>query len=144
MPRDTRTSRWGTSAFSSTTGKFKHTYRLCVIITTIPSDENIVRTVKVGFRPRRQCCPGPYKSVALDELVVGVPRLVLIVPKEELPKPLVSQVLHLTQTPALHPQFSQSCGGGAVAEELGNQKQDQSHAMVCVNSQHLMPADFEL
>ena len=124
-------------------GKLKHTYRLCIILHTIPSDNNIVRTVKVGFRPKRQCRAGPYKSVALEELVVGVPRLVLIVPTVELPKPLVSQVLHLTQTPALRPQFPNSLGG-AVVEELGNEDQDQAHTVVCVNSQHLMPADFVL
>ena len=71
-------------------GKIKHTYRLCVILTTIPSDDDIIRTVRVGFRPRRQCRPGPYKPVALEKLVVGVPRLVLIVPREKLPRPLVS------------------------------------------------------
>ena len=54
-------------------GKFKHTYRLCIILNTFPSEGNIVRTVKVGFRPKRQCRTGPYKSVTLDELVVGVP-----------------------------------------------------------------------
>ena len=54
-------------------GKFKHTYRLCIILKSFPSEGNIVRTVKVGFRPKTQCKAGPYKSVTLDELVVGVP-----------------------------------------------------------------------
>ena len=81
-------------------GKIKHTYRLCIILPTIPSDDAIVRTVTLGFRARRQCRPGPYKPVALDELVVGVPRLVFILPAEELPQPLVSQVLHLAQSPS--------------------------------------------
>ena len=67
-------------------GKFKHTCRPCIILETFPSEGNLVRTVKVRFRPKRQCKHGPYKPVSLDELIVGVPRLVLIVPAEELPK----------------------------------------------------------
>ena len=43
-------------------GKFKHTYRLCIITETFPSKRDLVRTVKVGFRPRKQCKAGPYKS----------------------------------------------------------------------------------
>ena len=97
----------------------------------------------VGFRPHRQCRPGPYKPVALDELVVGVPRLVLIVPAEELPQPLVSQVLHLAQSPAMHPQFSQTDGRGAVARGLGQEEKAHHHAVACVHLKHLMPADFE-
>ena len=85
---------------------------------------------------------GPTNQLPLRNLSWGSLNS-LIVPTEELPKPLVSQVLHLTQTPALRPQFPNSVGG-AVAEELCNEEQDQAHFVACVNFQHLMPADTEL
>ena len=53
--------------------KVKHTYRLCIILETFPSEENLVCTVKDEFRPRKQCKAGPYKPVNLDEIVVIVP-----------------------------------------------------------------------
>ena len=63
--------------------KVKGTYRLCVVLETTTSKDDIVRTVKVGFRPRRHCGPGPYKGVRLYEMDVAVQRLVLLVPKED-------------------------------------------------------------
>ena len=63
--------------------KVKGTYRLCVVLEITTSREDIVRTVKVGFRPRRHCGPGPYKSVHLYEMDVAVQRLVLLVPRED-------------------------------------------------------------
>ena len=47
-------------------GKVKHTYMLCIVVETFPSEENLVRTVNVGFRPRKQCKDGPYKPASLD------------------------------------------------------------------------------
>ena len=137
-------------------GKFKHTYRLCIILETFPSEGKLVRTVKVGFRPKRQCNAGPYKSVSLDELVVGVPRLVLIVPAEELPETHNSHVLQLGphSNPSFNPRERGGRGagdcpeavcasgiptlslGGVVGEEL-----DQTQLMVCVTSQLLTMAD---
>ena len=85
-------------------GKFKHTYRLCIILETFPSEGSLVRTVKVGFRPKKQCKASPYKSVSLDELVVGVPCLFLIMPAEELPETHNSHVLKLS--PHSNPSFN--------------------------------------
>ena len=63
--------------------KVKGTYRLCVVLEVTTSREDIVRTVKVGFRPRRHCGPGPYKSLHLYEMDFAVQRLVLLVPRED-------------------------------------------------------------
>ena len=63
--------------------KVKGTYRLCIVLEVIESRDNIVRTVKVGFRPRRHCGPGRYKPVPLDNMTVAVQRLVLLVESEE-------------------------------------------------------------
>ena len=50
------------------------------------SDGRVVRTVEVGYRPRRLCDPDrAYKPAALEILPVRVQRLVLICPAEELP-----------------------------------------------------------
>ena len=63
--------------------KVKGTYRLCQVVKLYPSDDGLVRRVDVGFRPRRSCGSGAYKSVPLDIMNVTVQRLVLIVPVEE-------------------------------------------------------------
>jgi len=63
--------------------KVKETYRLCIVFETIASTDGIVRTVRIGFRPRRACGPGTYRSVPLDEMEVATQRLRLLVPKEE-------------------------------------------------------------
>ena len=63
--------------------KVKGTYRLCVVLETTTSEGGIVRTVKVGFRPRRHCGPGPYKGVRLYEMDVAVQRLEMLVPKND-------------------------------------------------------------
>ena len=63
--------------------KVKGTYRLCIVLETTVSRDGIVRTVRVGFRPRRACGPGAYRSVPLDEMEVAIQRLVLLVAKEE-------------------------------------------------------------
>ena len=121
--------------------KIKHTYRLCIMLETFPSKGNIVCTVKVGFRPRRQCRTTSYKPVQLDELVVGVPRLVLIVPQEEMPKANTNHVLKLGPTSCPVPPNTTSARRAAV-EELGVDKHDQAHAVHCVNYRHLMGANF--
>lgn len=41
------------------------------------------RMVRLGFRPRRTCGPGTYRSVLLDVMEVAIQRLVLLVPKVE-------------------------------------------------------------
>ena len=63
--------------------KVKGTYRLCIVLETTVSRDGVVRTVRVGFRPRRACGPGAYKSVPLDEMEVAIQRLVLLVAKDE-------------------------------------------------------------
>ena len=63
--------------------KVKGTYRLCIVLETTVSRDGVVRTVRVGFRPRKACGPGAYKSVPLDEMEVAIQRLVLLEPKEK-------------------------------------------------------------
>ena len=66
--------------------KVKATYRMCIVKKVILSEGGVVRTVKVGYRPRRLCGPDrTYKPAAFEILPVGVQRLVLICPTEELP-----------------------------------------------------------
>ena len=63
--------------------KVKGTYRLCIVVEIVTSRDDIVRTVKVGFRPRRHCGAGDYVSTPLFELEVAVQRLVLLVKSDE-------------------------------------------------------------
>ena len=65
--------------------KVKGTYRLCVVVDTNTWHEkdNITRTVKVSFRPRRHSGLGPYEGIRLFEMYVAVQRLVLLVTKED-------------------------------------------------------------
>ena len=63
--------------------KVKGTYRLCIVVEAVNSRDDIVRTVKVGFRPRRHCGAGGYVSTPLFELEVAVQRLVLLVRNDE-------------------------------------------------------------
>ena len=63
--------------------KVKGTYRLCIVVEAVNSRDDIVRTVKVGFRPRRHCGAGGYVSTPLFELEVAVQRLVLLVKNDE-------------------------------------------------------------
>ena len=63
--------------------KVKGTYRLCIVVEAVNSRDDIVRTVKVGFRPRRHCGAGDYVSTPLFELEVAVQRLVLLVKNDE-------------------------------------------------------------
>ena len=65
--------------------KLKGTYRLCQVVEILPSDDGLVREVKVSFRPRRHCGPGAYKPVELYTMLVTVQRLVLLVPAEQAP-----------------------------------------------------------
>ncbi len=62
----------------------KATYRLCRVLETVESKDDLVRTVKIGFRPRRAVTGKPaYERTALEELEVAVQRLVLLVPANE-------------------------------------------------------------
>ena len=47
------------------------------------SRDGVVRTVRVGFRPRKVCGPGAYKSVPLDAMEEAIQRLALLEPREE-------------------------------------------------------------
>ena len=62
-------------------------------------------------------------------------------PQEELPKDHTNHVLQLDPDSCPAPSVPISAGG-SVVEELGVEEQDQTHAVVCVNAQHLMAADF--
>ena len=65
--------------------KVKGTYRLCVVedTTTLHWKDNVAKTVKVRFRPRRHCDIGNCEGVRLYEMNVAVQRLVLLVTKED-------------------------------------------------------------
>ena len=58
-------------------------YRLCRVIAAEPSDDECVRTVTVGYLPRKNVRQAVYHPVALEQKEVAVQRLVLLVPKEE-------------------------------------------------------------
>ena len=108
-------------------GKFKHTYRLCIITETFPSEGDHVRPVKVGFRPKKQCKAGPYKSVSL----------------EELPQAHTNHVLTRLPSSSPMPSIPMSVGG-VVVEELGGEMgegQDQTRMKVFVTSRLLMTVD---
>ena len=60
----------------------KRTYQLCFLLEVTRSRNDIVRAVKVGFWPRRQCGPGKLKAVPLEGMTVAVQRLVLLVKSE--------------------------------------------------------------
>ena len=76
-------------------GKIRGTYKLCRVLETIVSDDGLVRMVKVGFpkqggrvkvHPKSKCVVDVGDKddyPLLDQLVVGVPRLVLITPVED-------------------------------------------------------------
>ena len=66
--------------------KVKATYRLCFVKKVFLSNGGVVRTGEVGYRPRQLCGPDrATKRAPLEILPVGVQRLVLICPAEELP-----------------------------------------------------------
>ena len=55
------------------------------IVEIFQSVNNVVRTVRIGFRPRHVAHnKGVYKHIAFEEIDVAVQRLVLLVPAEEL------------------------------------------------------------
>ena len=62
--------------------KIRSTYRICVVHELFYSEDGVVRTVKVGYRSRRQL-RGVYKSAKLEGLTIAVQRLVLLVAVEE-------------------------------------------------------------
>ena len=45
------------------------------MLETTVSRDGVVRTVRVGFRPRKVCGPGAYKSVPPDNLAVATVQL---------------------------------------------------------------------
>ena len=58
-------------------------YRLCKVIKAVPSDDGQVRTVTVGYLPRKALRQVVYHPVPLQSKEVAVQRLVLIMPVEE-------------------------------------------------------------
>lgn len=62
-------------------------YRLCRVLEVEKDDKGLVCTAKVGMRPRDKREKSlPYVRKDLKELDVGVQRLVMICPSEDLPK----------------------------------------------------------
>ena len=67
--------------------KIRGTYRLCRILEVCVSQDSIVHTVTVGFRPRKTCKGGVgYQNTKLEQKEVAVQHLFLLCPQEELPE----------------------------------------------------------
>ena len=65
--------------------KIKSDYRYCRVESVFPDDQGVIRTVNVKLRPRDKRDKAlPYKAKAPVIMNVGVQRLVLIVPEEEI------------------------------------------------------------
>ena len=65
--------------------KIKADYRYCRVESVFPDDQGVVRTVNVKMRPRDNRDKAlPYKAKAPVVMNVGVQRLVLIVPTEDI------------------------------------------------------------
>ena len=65
--------------------KVKAAYHLCIFHEIFYSEGGVVRTVTVGYRPRRLCGGGKdYKPSPLEIIPVGIQILVLLCPAEEL------------------------------------------------------------
>ena len=65
--------------------KIKADYRYCRIVNIFPDEEGVVRTVEVKLRPRDQRDKAlPYKAKAPVKMIVGVQRLVLVTPQEDI------------------------------------------------------------
>ena len=65
--------------------KIKADYRYCRVESVFPDDQGVVRTVNVKMRPRDNRDKAlPYKAKAPVVMNVGVQRLVLIVPAEDI------------------------------------------------------------
>merc|ERR1711888_480167 len=58
-------------------------YRLCRVTAAEPSDDGCVRTVTVGYLPRKQLKKTVYRPAPLETKEVAIQRLVLLVPIEE-------------------------------------------------------------
>merc|ERR1711895_256546 len=58
-------------------------YRLCRVTAVTPSDDECVRTVTVGYLPRKQLKQTVYRPVTLETKEVAIQRLVLLIPVKE-------------------------------------------------------------
>ena len=58
-------------------------YRLCRVTAAEPSEDECVRTVTVGYLPRKSLKQTVYRPVPLETKEVAIQRLVLLVPVEE-------------------------------------------------------------
>ena len=82
----------GDVCFLKYDGKVQSSYRLCRVSKIIPDEEDVVRTVEVILRPRNKAEKLlPFKSKKPNVIEVGVQRLALLVPNEELPNPEVEE-----------------------------------------------------
>ena len=82
----------GDVCFLKYDGKVQSSYRLCRVSKIIQDEEDVVRTVEVILRPRNKAEKLlPFKSKKPNVIEVGVQRLALLVPNEELPNPEVEE-----------------------------------------------------
>ena len=68
-------------------GKIKADYRLCKVTKIKPRDDGLVRTVTVATRSRKKTEPTDVCRGPMYYLDIGVKRLILIMPKEEISDP---------------------------------------------------------
>ena len=87
-----RNFQWGDVCFLKYDSKVQPSYRLCRVEHVIADETGDVRTVEVALRPRNKKEKLlPYKSKKPTIITVGVQRLALLVPVEELPGQQVVQ-----------------------------------------------------
>ena len=82
-----RNFQQGDVCFLKYDSKVQPSYRLCRVVKVLPDDTGTVRTVEVALRPRNKKEKLlPYKSKKPFIIPVGVQRLALLVPTDELPE----------------------------------------------------------
>ena len=82
-----RNFQQGDVCFLKYDSKVQPSYRLCRVVKVLPDDTGTVRTVEVALRPRNKkekLLPYKYKKPFI--IPVGVQRLALLVPTDELPE----------------------------------------------------------
>ena len=88
-----RNFQQGDVCFLKYDSKVQSSYRLCRVVRAVPDDTGTVRTVEVALRARNKKEKLlPYKPKPLTIIPVGIQRLVLLTPAEELPSQEVETV----------------------------------------------------
>ena len=65
----------------------KADYRLCKVTNIKPGEDGLVRTVTVATRSRKKTEPADVCRGLMYHLNVGIKRLILIMPREEISDP---------------------------------------------------------